>query len=176
MVAALLFLKMLATVITLGSGGSGGIFAPSLFMGAMLGSAFGQLANQVFPELTASSGAYALVGMAAFFSGAAHAPITAILILFEMTGDYNIILPLMLATVVSTLVSRMISEESIYTLKLSRRGVQLDLGVEDVDVMQGDHCWGGDESQYGIDFGQDAIQRLDEEICSHSPSWFPRCG
>ncbi len=136
-VAALLFLKMLATVITLGSGGSGGIFAPSLFMGAMLGSAFGQLANQVFPELTASSGAYALVGMAAFFSGAAHAPITAILILFEMTGDYNIILPLMLATVVSTLVSRMISEESIYTLKLSRRGVQLDLGVEDVDVMQG---------------------------------------
>ena len=136
-VAALLFLKMLASVITLGSGGSGGIFAPSLFMGAMLGSAFGQLANQIFPEITAPSGTYALVGMAAFFSGAAHAPITAILILFEMTGDYNIILPLMLATVVSTLVSRMISEESIYTLKLSRRGVQLDLGAEDVDVMQG---------------------------------------
>ena len=136
-VAALLFLKMLATVITLGSGGSGGIFAPSLFMGAMLGSAFGQLANQMLPEITGPSGTYALVGMAAFFSGAAHAPITAILILFEMTGDYNIILPLMLATVVSTLVSRMISEESIYTLKLSRRGVQLDLGAEDVDVMQG---------------------------------------
>ena len=77
-----------------------------------------------------------MVGMAAFFSGAAHSPITAIMILFEMTGDYNIILPLMLATVLSTLVSRMISKESIYTLKLTRRGVHLESGT-DIDVMQG---------------------------------------
>ncbi|MBF0280475.1 MAG: chloride channel protein [SAR324 cluster bacterium] len=137
LVASLLFLKMLATMITLGSGGSGGIFAPSLFMGAMLGASFGQVVNIIFPGSTAPSGAYALVGMAAFFSGAAHAPITAILILFEMTGDYHIILPLMLATVVSTLIARMISEESIYTLKLSRRGVHLEAGAEDIDVMQG---------------------------------------
>jgi CIC family chloride channel protein len=135
-ILGLFLLKMLATVMTLGSGGSGGIFAPSLFMGAMLGSLFGQAAHQLFPAVTAPAGAYAMVGMAAFFSSAAHAPVTAILILFEMTGDYNIILPLMLATVVSTLVARLLSNESIYTLKLTRRGIHLEQG-QDVDVMQG---------------------------------------
>jgi CIC family chloride channel protein len=133
---ALLFIKLFATILTLGSGGSGGIFAPSLFMGAMLGAAFGQVVHQLFPDTTAPSGAYALVGMAAFFSGAAHSPVTAILTLFEMTGDYRIILPLMLATVMSTLISRSISSESIYTLKLSRRGIHLQQG-QDIDVMQG---------------------------------------
>ena len=133
---ALLLLKMLATLLTLGSGGSGGVFAPSLFMGAMLGATFGQVVNLLFPSITAPAGAYALVGMAAFFSGAAHAPVTAILIMFEMTGDYQIILPLMLATVISTLVSRLLSKDSIYTLKLSRRGVNLEQG-QDIDVMQG---------------------------------------
>jgi len=132
----LFFLKMLATILTLGSGGSGGVFAPSLFMGAMLGVTFGQIVNLIFPSITAPAGAYALVGMSAFFSGAAHAPVTAILIMFEMTGDYKIILPLMLATVVSTLFSRLMNKESIYTLKLSRRGVHLDQG-RDIDVMQG---------------------------------------
>jgi len=136
MTFALLLLKLLATIITLGSGGSGGVFAPSLFMGAMLGATFGRVANQLFPSITAPPGAYALVGMSAFFSGAAHAPVTSILILFEMTGDYRIILPLMLATVMSTLISRVISQESIYTLKLSRRGVHLQQG-QDIDVMQG---------------------------------------
>ncbi|MBI9047979.1 MAG: chloride channel protein [Anaerolineaceae bacterium] len=132
----LFVLKLLATVFTLGSGNSGGVFAPSLFMGAMLGGLFGMVANQFFPDITAPSGAYALVGMAAFFSGSAHAPITAILILFEMTGDYHIILPLMLTTVISTLVSRIIDKDSIYTLKLSRRGIHLEAG-QDIDVMQG---------------------------------------
>ena len=131
----LFFLKLLATILTLGSGGSGGVFAPSLFMGAMLGEAFGQLAGQIFPAVTAPPGAYALVGMAAFFSGAAHAPVTAILILFELTGNYQIILPLMLATVTSTLISRALSPESIYTLKLTRRGIHLQEG-KDLDVMQ----------------------------------------
>jgi CIC family chloride channel protein len=133
---ALFFFKLLATILTLGAGGSGGVFAPSLFMGAMLGEAFGQMMHQLFPTITAPAGAYALVGMAAMFSGAAHAPVTAILILFEMTGNYLIILPLMLATVVSTVISRIISRESIYTLKLSRRGVHLEQG-RDIDVMQG---------------------------------------
>jgi CIC family chloride channel protein len=133
---ALLVLKMLATMITLGSGGSGGVFAPSLFMGAMLGASFGQAVNLLFPSITAPAGAYALVGMAAFFGGAAHAPVTAILILFEMTGDYQIILPLMLTTVISTLIARLLSKDSIYTLKLSRRGVNLEQG-QDIDVMQG---------------------------------------
>ena len=135
MTIGLLFTKMLATCLTLGAGGSGGVFAPLLFMGAMLGSTFGQIIHQLFPDITASSGAYATVGMAAFFSSASHAPITAILILLEMTGDYGIILPLMLTTVISYLVSRTISHESIYTLKLTQIGVHRQQG-QDIDVMQ----------------------------------------
>jgi len=134
---ALLLLKLIATCLTLGSGGSGGIFAPSLFMGAMLGTAFGLAANIIFPEITAPPGAYALVGMAAVFAASAHAPITAALILFELTGDYRIIMPLMLTVVVATLLARRLLEgESIYTLKLSRRGIHLESG-QDIDVMQG---------------------------------------
>jgi len=132
----LLVLKLIATSLTLGSGGSGGVFAPSLFMGAMLGSAFALSINTLFPEAHLMPGAYALVGMAAVFSASAHAPITAILILFELTGDYRIILPLMLTVVVSTvLAQRMLKGESIYTLKLSRRGVRLKRG-RDVDILQ----------------------------------------
>jgi len=132
----LLVAKLAATSITLGSGGSGGVFAPSLFMGAMLGGAFGSLVNGVFPDSTASAGAYALVGMAAVFAGAARAPITAILIMFELTDDYFIILPLMLSTVICTLLAEHLSRDSIYTVKLARRGIRLAMG-RDIDVMQG---------------------------------------
>jgi chloride channel protein, CIC family len=134
---ALAGIKILATSLTIGSGGSGGVFAPSLFIGSMFGGAFGKVAHALFPAVTAvSSGAYALVGMAAVFAGASRAPITAVLILFEMTDDYRIILPLMLATVVSTIFAQHLSHESIYTLKLTRRGVRLERG-RDIDVMQG---------------------------------------
>jgi CIC family chloride channel protein len=136
-VAMLLILKLLATSLSLGSGGSGGIFAPSLFMGAMLGSAFGIVVHALMPEITAQAGAYTLVGMAAVFAAAAHAPITAIVILFELTGDYRIILPLMLTVVIATLLARsLLKGESIYTLKLTRRGIRLQRG-QDVDVMEG---------------------------------------
>jgi CIC family chloride channel protein len=134
---ALLLLKLIATNLTLGSGGSGGVFAPSLFLGAMLGAAFELGVNRLFPGVSAPPGAYALVGMAAVFSASAHAPITAVLMLFELTGDYRIILPLMLTVVIATLLSqRLLQGESIYTLKLSRRGVRLQHG-RDVDVLQG---------------------------------------
>jgi CIC family chloride channel protein len=126
----LAFMKIVATSLTLGSGGSGGIFAPSLFMGAMLGGFFGYLANLAFPEVTASYGAYALVGMSAVVAGTTHAPITAMLIIFEMTGDYRIILPLMLASVISTLLANKLNRDSIYTLKLSRRGISLKAGKD----------------------------------------------
>jgi len=121
----LLLLKIVATSLTLGSGGSGGVFAPSLFIGAMLGGALGTAAHQFFPALTATSGAYALVGMAAVFAGATRAPFTAIIMLWEMTRDYNIILPLMVAVVISTVISRSLNRETIYTLKLVRRGIDL---------------------------------------------------
>ena len=133
----LLILKMVATSLTLGSGGSGGVFAPALFMGAMLGTAFELVLKILFPDLIAPAGAYALVGMAAFFAATAHAPLTAVLILFELTGDYRIMLPLMLTVVIATLIAqKLLDGESIYTLKLSRRGVHLQRG-KDVDVLQG---------------------------------------
>ena len=123
--------ELLANCATLGSGGSGGVFAPSLYMGAMLGGAFGSLVHGYFPDWTAGSGAYALVGMAAFFAATAKAPTTSILILFEMTNDYRIMLPLMAATVGSVYVSHRMLPYSVYTLKLQRRGIQfpgLDAG------------------------------------------------
>ena len=132
----LIFLKMAATNLTLGSGGSGGIFAPSLFMGAMLGVAFGIGLDSFFPGLNVQPGAYALVGMGAVFAGAAHAPITAVIMLFELTGDYRIVLPLMLTVIISTILSRsLLDNESIYTLKLTRRGIRLQSG-RDVDILQ----------------------------------------
>jgi CIC family chloride channel protein len=118
-------LKILATSTTLAAGGSGGVFAPALFIGAMAGGAFGLGANSLFPEVTAPAGAYALVGMGALFAGAAHAPISSILILFEMTDDYQIILPLMLAVVVSYLLASWLNPESIYTTKLRHLGGML---------------------------------------------------
>ncbi len=136
LVLTLVGLKVLATSFTLGSGNSGGVFAPALFTGAMIGEAFGEVAHRLLPGLTAVPGAYALVGMAALFAAAAHAPITAVLIVFEMSGDYRLILPLMFATVVSTLLSEHLHPESIYTLKLTRRGIHLERG-HDIDVMQG---------------------------------------
>ncbi|MBT1003817.1 chloride channel protein [Paenarthrobacter sp. DKR-5] len=118
--------KMVATSLTIGVGGSGGVFAPSLFIGAMLGAAFGEAAGALVPGLHGQVGAFALVGMGSVFAGAARAPITAVLIMFELTGEYTIILPLMLAIVVSTGVSKVLSKDTIYTLKLHRRGVDLE--------------------------------------------------
>jgi len=128
----LIFIKLLATSMTIGSGGSGGIFAPSLFLGAVTGSAFGKLANFLFPNITAHSGAYAMVGMGAVVAGATHAPITSILILFELTGDYKIILALMVACTISTIMAKKLYNESIYTLKLTRRGISLNQGREEI--------------------------------------------
>lgn len=123
---ALLAGKMLATSLTIGIGGSGGVFAPSLFIGAMLGSAYGQTLHHVIPGVAGAAGAYGLVGMGAVFAGAARAPITAVVIMFELTGEYTIILPLMAAIVLATGLSHLLSGDSIYTLKLRRRGVDLD--------------------------------------------------
>lgn len=123
-------LKVVATSITIGSGGSGGIFAPSLFLGACLGGFVGTIVHTLFPTLSASPGAYALVGMGAVASGAMHAPITSILIIFELTNDYHIILPLMITCIISVLITTRLKKDSIYSLKLSRRGIDLFQGQE----------------------------------------------
>jgi CIC family chloride channel protein len=129
--AILFVLKMLATSLTLGSGGSAGLFGPSLFLGAMLGAAFGILVNEVSPFGTASYGAYAMVGMAAVFASTSRATLTAILMLFEMTSAYEIILPLMFACVVADAVSSLLSKETIYTAKLAKQGIKY---VQDLSV------------------------------------------
>jgi CIC family chloride channel protein len=131
----LLVSKILATSITIGSGGSGGIFAPSLFMGAMAGGFFGNVVHALFPDITASAGAYSIVGMAAVVGGTTHGPLSAILILFEMTGNYTIILPLMIACIISSVAAGQILNESIYTFKLARRGVNIRAGKE-VNVLR----------------------------------------
>jgi len=131
----LIFLKPLATSFTLGSGNSGGVFAPSLFAGAALGGAFGLLVERIFPGATAGTGAFATVGMAAVFAGAARAPFTAILIVFEMTNDYRLMVPLMAAVIFSMIIAERLHKESIYTLKLTNRGIHLRRG-RDVDVME----------------------------------------
>jgi CIC family chloride channel protein len=122
----LLAAKILATSLTMWIGGSGGVFAPSLFMGAMLGSAYGGIVHDLMPQLAVAAGAYGLVGMGAVFAASSRAPITAVLIIFELTGDYRIILPLMIAIVVATTLSHAITSDSIYTLKLRRRGINID--------------------------------------------------
>ncbi|HEV7211631.1 MAG TPA: chloride channel protein [Blastococcus sp.] len=118
--------KMVACSLTIGIGGSGGVFAPSLFVGAMFGAAFGIVAHALLPASAGSAGAYALVGMGAVFAGSARAPITAVVILFELTREYSIILPLMLAIVLATGVSHLLSRDTIYTRKLLRRGIDID--------------------------------------------------
>ncbi len=131
----LVFLKILGTSITIGSGGSGGIFAPSLFIGAMLGGAFGTVVNMIFPESTGAVGAYALVGMAAVNSASTLAPLSAMIILIELTNNYGMILPLMFTVVIASFVSRKFSSESIYTRKLARKGIHVHLG-EDLNILR----------------------------------------
>ena len=126
MLLVLMVGKMFATSLTIGIGGSGGVFAPTLFIGAMAGTAFGVVAHELFPGATESAGAYGLIGMGAALGGATRAPITAVVILFELTGEYSIILPLMAAVVMAAGTGHLLSKDTIYTAKLWRRGVNLD--------------------------------------------------
>ena len=167
-------LKILATSVTIGSGGSGGIFAPSLFMGAMLGGAFGCAAHALFPSVAANPGAYAIVGMGAVVAGTTHAPIQAFLIIFELTQNYWIIPPLMICCVIATFVSRGLKRESIYTLKLLRRGIDIEAG-RDVNILK---------SMLVTDFmtwrpetvsGKHVIARIDSDLAVQSAHLVSRC-
>jgi len=130
LLAALIVFKALATAITLGSGLPGGVFAPSLYLGATIGGAFGGLITTLFPNLGLSPGAYALVGMGAFLSAVTHAPMTAIFLLFEITSSYQVIVPIMLTCVIGTAISRHFKQESIETEELVRAGINLESGKE----------------------------------------------
>jgi CIC family chloride channel protein len=131
MLALLALLKLAATALTAGSGCPGGHFTPSLCIGALVGGGYGELVHRWLPESTASSGAYAAVGMAAVAAGCSHAPLSAILMLFEFTGNYDLILPLMIASIVSSLVAKRLYPYSTYTEPLQRRGVELSHRMEE---------------------------------------------
>ncbi|HEU5050482.1 MAG TPA: chloride channel protein [Gemmatimonadales bacterium] len=124
--------KLVATAVTIAVGRTGGVFTPALFIGATLGGAFGAFTNYVVPELRVAPHAIGLVGMAGVVAGATHAPLTAIMMVFEMTGDYGLIMPLMLTSVLAYVVARRLHPESIYTEWLARRGVVLTQGADAV--------------------------------------------
>ncbi len=126
----LVFMKIIATSITLGSGGAGGVFAPALFIGAMIGGCFGHIVNYIFPTFTADPGAYATVGIGAFLAASTHAPMTAIFLLFEMTGNYLIIIPIMLTSIIGVMVSKKFSHDSIDTVDFTREGIDIHEGRE----------------------------------------------
>jgi CIC family chloride channel protein len=126
----LALLKPLATSLTLAGGGSGGIFAPSLFIGATLGASFGIACNLLVPEFSANPGVYAIVGMGAVVAGTTHGILSAILIVYELTNDYRIILPIMAAAGLSSILAEFIDPDSIYYKKLTRRGETITRGHE----------------------------------------------
>lgn len=128
--------SIVATSITLNFGGSGGVFTPSLYIGAATGGAFGVALTGLFPDLGLRPEPYALVGMGAVVAASTSAPITGMLLVFEMTNDYNIVLPLMLATVIANLVARRLEPDSLYSGWLRRRGERLQHGA-DRDVLAG---------------------------------------
>ncbi len=125
LMALLVILKLFAVTTSYASGNAGGIFGPSLFLGAMLGGAIGSIAHHLLPALTATPGAYALVGMGAVFAGIVRAPMTSVLMIFEMTRDYSVIVPLMIANLVSFFISSRLQRQPIYEALARQDGIHL---------------------------------------------------
>jgi len=130
MLFALLVAKTAATAISLGSGFGGGVFSPSLYLGAMLGGVFGMLATNLFPHLSSGHAAYTIVGMGAVAGSVLGAPISTILMVFELTGDYELTIGVMIATVIASLITRYAFGFSFFTWQLDRRGLNLRKGRE----------------------------------------------
>ena len=127
--ALLVVLKLIATTSCYGSGNAGGIFGPSLFIGAMLGGAVGTVAHQLLPDFTGGVGAYALVGMGALFAGIVRVPLTSVIMIFEMTRDYSIIVPLMISNLISFYISYRLQKEPIYEALQHQDGLHLPSGL-----------------------------------------------
>jgi CIC family chloride channel protein len=121
----LVALKLIGVTVSYASGNAGGIFGPSLFLGAMLGGAIGTVAHNLLPGYTATPGAYALVGMGAVFAGIVRAPMTSVLMIFEMTRDYAVIVPLMIANLTSLFISRRFQKQPIYEALAQQDGIHL---------------------------------------------------
>lgn len=137
-IVTLFLVKIFATNVSLASGGIGGLFTPVLLIGALYGLVFGQIMNILFPDVTAPAGAYAVVGMAVFTSGVQHAMLSSIMLIFECTSDYEIMLPLMIAVVPAITVSKLINKDSIYTMQFSFWGDRIARG-RNVEIMEKMH-------------------------------------
>ena len=129
LMAILVLFKLVAVATSYGSGNAGGIFGPSLFMGAMLGGTLGSFAHHLWPTYTAQAGAYALVGMGALFAGVIRAPMTSVVMIFETTRDYAVIVPLMIANLVSFFLSSRLQKEPIYEVLAVQDGIHLPSGA-----------------------------------------------
>jgi CIC family chloride channel protein len=168
----LLALKIPATAMCYSSGNAGGIFGPSLFIGAMLGGAVGSLANLALPGLTAGPGAYAMIGMGAAFAGIIRTPLTSVIMIFELTRDYTIIVPLMIANLVSFFVSHRLQKEPVYDALAHQDGVHLPqpghqraperVGAGQVMRTSGPFCTSGDSVA-------DALQKLNDANATALP-------
>jgi CIC family chloride channel protein len=128
--------KLLATTLSMGGGFVGGIFAPTLFVGTMLGGAYGQIMQTLIGGREGDPQVYAIAGMAAVMAGVVRCPITAIMLVFELTNDYRLILPIMLATVICVFMAERITPHGMYEQGLRNKGVYLPVGRE-IDLMQG---------------------------------------
>jgi chloride channel protein, CIC family len=164
--------KIVATSLTLNTGGSGGVFTPSLYIGAATGGSFGVAISGLFPALHLHPEAFALVGMGALVAGATDAPITGILIVFEMTNDYAIVLPLMLATVISHYVARRLEPDSLYSGWLRRRGENLEHGT-DRDVLNALTVGDAYESAPVVFGPTDSVTQMLDQLGSGEQSTFP---
>jgi CIC family chloride channel protein len=128
--ALLVLLKLVATATCYASGNAGGIFGPSLFIGAMLGGAVGGVAHHLMPDYTGSVGAYALVGMGTAFAGIVRVPMTSVIMIFETTRDYSVIVPLMISNLISYFISSRLQQESVYEALLHQDGIHLPSGAK----------------------------------------------
>lgn len=169
---ALVVFKLLAMSITLGAGASGGVFAPSLFIGAAFGGAYGMILKNIFPNMTADFGAYAIVGMAAVFAATSRATFTAIVILFEMTLEYSIILPLMLACVIADLIANLLSKETIFSESLKRKNISYpqEMGIDTLEALKVERVM--TTNIKSISF-RATLSEMQELILNHSHTLYP---
>jgi CIC family chloride channel protein len=165
LMALLVPLKLIATASCYGTGNAGGIFGPSLFIGAMMGGAAGSVAHHLLPDYTGSVGAYALVGMGVAFAGIVRVPLTSVIMIFEMTRDYSIIVPLMISNLISFYISQRLQREPIYEALQHQDGIHLPAGARDRQGMPvvwaaltpAEHVFSGSATV------EDAARSLDEE-------------
>ena len=171
-VALLAVMKIIATPACYSSGNAGGIFGPSLFVGAMIGGTVGSIAHTLLPHVTANPGAYALVGMGTAFAGIVRTPLTSVIMIFEMTRDYSIIVPLMISNLISFFISQQLQKEPIYEALALQEGVYLPTGEsrEELTGIRVSEVMHRDAEALPADATVDvAKQRFNQEKCTSWP-------